>query len=90
MTRIHVAVRGRVQGVGFRWFAREAARGLDVSGWVKNRPDGSVEIAAEGSSGAIERLRAALGDGPPGASVASVDDLGPVADALPRPFSILR
>ncbi len=88
--RLHVAVRGRVQGVGFRWFAREAARRLDVSGWVRNRPDGSVEVAAEGSAPAIEKLKAVLRDGPPGASVASVDELAPVDDPLARPFAILR
>ncbi|MFI5229776.1 MAG: acylphosphatase [Gemmatimonadales bacterium] len=90
MTRVHVAVRGRVQGVGFRWFARERARGLDLAGWVSNRPDGSVEVAAEGAEPAIATLRAALGEGPPGASVDSVDDLPPAAGDLPRPFTILR
>ena len=53
-------MRGRVQGVGFRWFVREAARRLDVAGWVRNRPDGSVEVEAEGTEAAIQSLRGAL------------------------------
>ena len=48
--QLHVVVRGRVQGVGFRWFVREAARALGLAGWVRNRPDGSVEVAAEGDA----------------------------------------
>ena len=46
--RVHLVVRGRVQGVGFRWFVKEVARGLDLAGWVKNRADGGVEVVAEG------------------------------------------
>lgn len=90
MMRIHVAVRGRVQGVGFRWFARETARSLDLAGWVSNRPDGTVEVAAEGDEPAITRLRAALSDGPPGASVVSVDELPAAAGDLPRPFTVVK
>lgn len=90
MMRIHVAVRGRVQGVGFRWFARESARGLSLAGWVSNRPDGSVEVAAEGAEQAIAQFRAALRDGPPGASVSAVDDLPTAAGDLPRPFTVVR
>lgn len=88
--RLHVAVRGRVQGVGFRWFVREAARRLDIAGWVKNLPDGSVEVAADGSDDAIADLRAELQRGPEGAHVQSVDDLADANDSLPNPFSILR
>jgi acylphosphatase len=90
MMRIHVAVRGRVQGVGFRWFAREAARGLSLAGWVSNKPDGSVEVAAEGAEQAIAQFRAALRDGPPGASVSAVDELPAAAGELPRPFTVVR
>jgi acylphosphatase len=88
--RIHVVVRGRVQGIGFRWFVREAARALDVAGWVLNRPDGSVEVEADGSEAAIQSLRAALQTGPEGAVVAALDDLGPTGDVLARPFIIRR
>jgi acylphosphatase len=88
--RLHVVVRGRVQGVGFRWFVRETARHLDIAGWVKNLADGSVEVAADGPETAVARLRAELQRGPEGASVESVDALSEDNDALPKPFSILR
>ena len=53
MTRRYI-VRGRVQGVGFRWFTRRVAEAFDVTGWTRNNPDGSVEIVA---SGTLENLR---------------------------------
>jgi acylphosphatase len=86
----HVVVRGRVQGVGFRWFVRETAERIGVAGWVRNRPDGSVEVAADGDDAAIQLLRSALARGPSGASVTSIDDLPPHGTPLVRPFSILR
>jgi acylphosphatase len=58
-------VRGRVQGVGFRRFAEEAAAASDVAGWVRNRLDGSVECHAEGEASAVEAFLAALRRGPP-------------------------
>ena len=90
MTRLHVLVRGRVQGVGFRWFVRQRASSLGLAGWVKNRADGTVEVAAEGSSDAVERLRQILERGPDGADVAAVDELGAIDDPLPPAFTILR
>lgn len=90
VTRLHVLVRGRVQGVGFRWFVRERASSLGVTGWVKNRSDGAVEVAAEGPPDAIERLRRLLERGPDGASVSAVDDLGAIDGSLPASFTILR
>jgi acylphosphatase len=63
---------GRVQGVGFRFFAERVARSIGVTGWVRNRADGSVETVVEGSEEAIERYLARLRDGPPGAKVLSV------------------
>jgi len=88
--RCHVVVRGRVQGVGFRWFVREEARRLNVAGWVRNRADGCVEVAAEGANDSIEALRRALEEGPPGATVAAVDDVEDAPDPLVRPFTILK
>jgi acylphosphatase len=88
--RAHLVVRGRVQGVGFRWFAREAGRRLDLAGWVKNRPDGGVEVAAEGTPSAITALRQELARGPGGADVAGVEDLADDAAELPKPFVMLR
>jgi acylphosphatase len=88
--RIHVVIRGHVQGVGFRWFVRERAKALDLAGWVKNRSDGCVEIAAEGPEHAMQLLRAALGEGPDGANVSAIEDLATSAEALTRPFTIAR
>ena len=88
--RLHVVVRGRVQGVGFRWFVRQTARQLDLAGWVRNRPDGCVEVAADGDAASIHALRRELQRGPDGASVKSVDDVDTSAEPLDRPFTILK
>jgi len=88
---MHVVVRGRVQGVGFRWFVREKARALRLTGWVHNRADGAVEVFAIGEDAALARLRAALRAGPAGAQVSAVEDEveEPSAAAL-DPFGILK
>ncbi len=70
--RIHFRVRGRVQGVFFRWTARERAQALGLVGWIRNCPDGSVEGVAEGGAEALNRFREWLEIGPPGARVESV------------------
>ncbi len=73
MKRIHAVVRGRVQGVGFRaGTAREASR-LGLSGWVRNRLDGTVEVLAAGDDAAVDQLAAWLKQGPRGARVAGLD-----------------
>lgn len=90
MTALHVRVTGVVQGVGFRWFVRERARQLGLAGWVKNLPDGSVEVAAAGDEGQIRLLRGELQRGPPGASVDELQDMAlPPTDPLPMSFGIL-
>jgi acylphosphatase len=63
---------GRVQGVGYRWWAVETARSLGLAGWVRNRADGSVEILAIGEAEQIRQFAKACCTGPPGASVRSV------------------
>jgi len=66
-------VSGSVQGVGFRYSARREALRLGVSGWVRNLDDGDVEIWAEGDGAALADFREWLQEGPPGASIRSVD-----------------
>ncbi len=62
-------VSGRVQGVGFRFFAERAARATGVRGWVRNLPDGRVETVAEGDESAVERYLARMREGPFGGRV---------------------
>jgi len=64
---------GRVQGVGFRYFAEDVARREGVAGWVQNLPDGRVEVAAEGDAESVERFEWAIRHGPRGARVDSVE-----------------
>lgn len=91
MQLLHVRVGGRVQGVGFRWFVREEARRLGLSGWVMNVDDGDVEVAAGGTADSLDRLRRALLVGPAGARVDQVEDIAnQPATPLPYPFTIHR
>jgi acylphosphatase len=91
MESIHLEVRGRVQGVGFRWYVVDMARELRLAGWVKNRGDGNVELAAAGEANALARLEAAVTSGPPGARVEEVRQLEAIAvDSLQSPFGIVR
>ena len=70
---VGVRIRGRVQGVWFRAWTVEQARGLGLSGWVRNRADGSVEALFAGAVGAVERMVALCHQGPPAARVDRVD-----------------
>jgi acylphosphatase len=84
-------IAGRVQGVGFRWFVREQARALDLAGWVRNLPSGSVELVAAGSPGALDKLEAVLRAGPPGARVERVTRHAAAGETeLSLPFAITR
>jgi acylphosphatase len=91
VNQMHVRLTGIVQGVGFRWFVRERARRLGLSGWVRNLPDGSVEVAAAGDRGQLDLLRNELLRGPDGAAVAEVKEVASPPDApLAAPFGIIR
>lgn len=76
---VQVRVSGRVQGVSFRWSAQEQAQRLGVVGWVRNEPDGSVLLHAEGDDDAVDALVAWSRTGP---TTARVTDVA-VRDAAP-------
>jgi acylphosphatase len=71
--RLEAKVYGQVQGVGFRYFARQTARHLSLRGYVRNREDRSVEVVAEGERRSLDRFLAQLRQGPSAASVERVD-----------------
>ena len=70
----HVTIRGRVQGVGYRYFVEQAARSRDLEGWVRNRRDGSVEAVFAGAAEAVTAMIAACRRGPSPARVEAVQD----------------
>jgi len=70
--RCHIVVRGTVQGVSFRWYTRRQATALGLTGWVRNLPDGSVEIVAEGERDRLAELAAWARTGPSEAEVEAV------------------
>ena len=67
-------VRGRVQGVGFRWFVEREAHILSIAGWVRNNSDGAVEVLAQGTRDQLSALRSRLQEGPRAARVDQVDE----------------
>jgi len=69
----HAVVRGIVQGVAFRWYAKERARELGLSGWIRNLPDGCVEARFEGPKSAVDAFVEWLRHGPPAARVDGVE-----------------
>jgi acylphosphatase len=73
MPSLHAVVYGDVQGVGFRYYIQRRAEEMGLAGWVRNRPDGNVEIHAEGGRAALGRLLELLGKGPGLADVDRVD-----------------
>jgi acylphosphatase len=72
--RVHLIIEGRVQGVWFRDSTRREAVALGITGWVKNRRDGGVELVAEGPEDRIKKLVAWCRHGPPAAQVSQVTE----------------
>ena len=73
IVRVHVFIRGRVQGVWYRGSMAQEAEQVGVAGWVKNLRDGRVEAVIEGRGEAVEHMVRWCGQGPPGARVEAVD-----------------
>jgi acylphosphatase len=67
-------VRGRVQGVGFRWFVEREAHILGIAGWVRNNADSTVEVLAQGTRDQLSGLRSKLRQGPRAARVDDVEE----------------
>ena len=80
-------VQGRVQGVGYRYFVRRQAETLGVTGYARNRPDGTVEVVAEGDESSLRDFEERLRSGPDFASVSGVDR-APIEERGDQGFSI--
>jgi acylphosphatase len=89
MKALHVVVTGKVQGVWFRAWTKEQAAALGVTGWVRNRRDGSVEAVVAGEAAALARMLELLRDGPPLAKVDSLQS-EPWEGEIPRSFEQRR
>ena len=70
--RVHIIIRGRVQGIGFRVFIRDRARQLALTGWVRNRAGDRLEVLAEGDHKRLQQLVVLCNNGPPEAAVQDV------------------
>jgi acylphosphatase len=80
---------GRVQGVGFRHYALQAARSLGVRGWVRNLPEGSVEVQVAGPAEVLQQLKQALLRGPRGARVEDIEEERLVQVPTWRSFNVV-
>lgn len=88
--RLHIEVSGKVQGVYFRQSTADTARALSLTGWVRNRPDGSVEICAEGDELALQRLLDWSHHGPTSAKVSKISSKWSDAQAEFSDFEVRR
>jgi acylphosphatase len=85
---VRLIIRGRVQGVGFRYATVDQARRLGLDGWARNLPDGAVEVVAAGDAEAVERLVAWCRQGPPSARVATVERAEGPQEIAPAGFAV--
>lgn len=85
---IRYVVSGRVQGVFFRASARQEAQRLGLTGWVRNLPDGRVEVLACGEQASLDQFREWLREGPPDAHVESVEEEPRSTDEAPDEFGV--
>jgi acylphosphatase len=88
MERLHAQVYGDVQGVGFRAFVFRRALSYGLSGWVRNRPDGSVELLAEGPRAMLDTLLEEIKTGPSGSTVDRVETRWEPASSEFRVFGV--
>ena len=88
--RVEILVQGRVQGVYFRASTRDEARRLGLTGWVRNEPNGSVRLVAEGPRAALEQLERWCHHGPPHARVDEVSATWSAAEGHFRDFAVTR
>ncbi|MBN1635290.1 MAG: acylphosphatase [Deltaproteobacteria bacterium] len=89
MKALKLKIHGKVQWVGFRASTQQVAQALDVQGWVRNTPDGSVEIHVQGENDKVGQLLEWCNHGPPGADVKRMDVLETNPDETIMRFSIL-
>jgi acylphosphatase len=87
-SRLHVIIQGRVQGVGFRAFVYRKATEIGVTGWVRNRWDGSVEVIAEGDHSSLDKLVINLKRRPASAMVSALDTVWQPATGEFNRFSV--
>lgn len=87
-SRLHAIISGRVQAVGFRAFVEHKAASLGLTGWVRNRWAGTVEVVAEGDRPILDQFLAALRRGPGGAMVTQVEQEWQAATGEFRRFSV--
>lgn len=88
MAKLHAIVKGKVQGVWYRAWTRDLAVSMKISGWVRNRVDGSVETEAYAGRDLLETFLEKLYDGPPLARVAEVETTWSETDEAPVGFSV--
>ena len=86
--RLHAIVEGYVQGVGFRYFVQDSALAFGLTGWVRNRWEGTVEVLAEGERSTLEKFLTTLYRGPSSATVTGVDPEWSPATGEFRSFSV--